>query len=158
MATKTASYWDTHPLGWALDGYAIFGYRNPDGTTASRDAGCGGNTVTHPNAPTGYAYHVTDISPYVLSCFHGVPSPDLAGQGAKYSPIRPAGAPQRGATNMTLDATAARLAIGGTTTMRWTVGADAFEIRYTRTSATCWNFVFVTNAATTASESYCRTR
>ena len=73
-------------------------------------------------------------------------------------PIRPAGAPQRGATNMTLDATAARLAIGGITTMRWTVGVDTFEIRYTRTSAICWNFVFVTNAATTASASYCRAR
>ena len=158
MSEQSATYWDTHPLGWALDGYAIFGYRNPDGTTATRDTGCGGNTVTHPNAPTGYAYHVTDVSPYVLSCFHGVPSPDLAGQGAKYSPIRPAGTPQRGATNMTLDATAARLAVGGITTMRWTVGVDTFEIRYTRTSAICWNFVFVTNAATTASASYCRAR
>ena len=40
------------------------------------------------NGPSGYSYHVTDASPYVLSCFRGTPSPDLAGQGAKYAPIR----------------------------------------------------------------------
>jgi uncharacterized protein (TIGR03437 family) len=28
MADQSASYWDTHPLGWALDGFAIFGYRD----------------------------------------------------------------------------------------------------------------------------------
>lgn len=89
MAGKAASYWDTHPLGWALDGFAIFGYHAPDGTPAPRDAICGGNTSTAvAGAPSAYAYHVTDASPYVLSCFRGTPSPDLAGQGAKFSPMR----------------------------------------------------------------------
>jgi hypothetical protein len=88
MATRPTAWWDTHPLGWALDGFAIFGYRNADGTTATRDAVCGGNTLPVPNAPAGYAYHVTDASPYVLSCFRGTPSPDLAGQAAKFSPMR----------------------------------------------------------------------
>ena len=96
MADQGPAYWDTHPLGWALDGYGIFGYRNPDGTPATRDGVCGGNALAHLNAPAGYAYHVTDVSPYVLSCFHGEPSPDLAGQGAKYSPIRPPGTPKIG--------------------------------------------------------------
>lgn len=88
MAGKSASYWDTHPVGWALDGFAIFGYNNADGTIATRDATCGGNTAAVFNAPSGYSYHVTDVSPYVLSCLRGKPSPDLAGQGQKYSPIR----------------------------------------------------------------------
>jgi len=88
MAEQPASYWDTHPLGWALDGFAIFGYRNADGTTATRDSICGGNTSSVLNAPSGYSYHVTDLSPYVLSCLMGTPSPDLANQGSKYSPIR----------------------------------------------------------------------
>ncbi|MFO0093265.1 MAG: YHYH protein [Gemmatimonadaceae bacterium] len=157
MSDQNAAYWDTHPLGWALDGYAIFGYRNPDGTTAPRDAVCGGNTVTHPNAPAGYAYHVTEVSPYILSCFFGVPSPDLAGQGGKYQPLRPPGTPMP-STNMTLDATAASLAIGGTSTMRWQNGAAAYQIRYTRTSAACWTFSFVTNGAETSSANYCRSR
>lgn len=90
MAHQTAHYWDTHPVGWALDGYAILGYNDSNGTTASRDGICGGNTSSQNGAliPSGYSYHVTDNSPYVLSCFYGIPSPDLAGQGAKFKPIR----------------------------------------------------------------------
>jgi phosphatidylethanolamine-binding protein (PEBP) family uncharacterized protein len=88
MAGQAANYWDTHPVGWALDGFAIFGYNDPNGVVASRDGVCGGNTTPNSNAPAGYAYHVTNTSPYVLSCLRGTPSPDLAGQGAKYSPIR----------------------------------------------------------------------
>ena len=157
MADQGPAYWDTHPLGWALDGYAIFGYRNPDGTTATRDAICGGNTLTHPNAPSGYAYHVTDASPYVLSCFYGVPSPDLAGQGAKYSPLRPPGTPMP-SSNMTLDATSTSLGVGGTTTQTWQNAGHTYVIRYTRTSAVCWTFVFVTDGVQTSTANYCRAR
>ena len=71
-----------------MDGFAIFGYNDPNGVVASRDGVCGGNTTPNSNAPAGYAYHVTNTSPYVLSCLRGTPSPDLAGQGAKYNPIR----------------------------------------------------------------------
>ena len=88
MAGKPAAYWDTHPIGWALDGFAIYGYNNADGSVATRDNVCGGNTTAVANGPAGYSYHITDASPYVLSCFRGTPSPDLAGQGAKFSPIR----------------------------------------------------------------------
>ncbi|QCB46173.1 YHYH protein [Hydrogenophaga sp. PAMC20947] len=88
MVGQPAGYWDTHPLGWALDGFAIFGYNDADGRVASRDDVCGGNTSAVANAPSGYSYHVTDAAPYVLSCFRGTPSPDLAGQGAKFSPLR----------------------------------------------------------------------
>lgn len=83
-----ANYWDTHPIGWALDGFAIFGYNDPSGATATRDGVCGGNTTANNNAPAGYAYHVSNASPYVLSCLRGTPSPDFVGQGAKYTPIR----------------------------------------------------------------------
>lgn len=155
MADKPTAYWDTHPLGWALDGYAIFGYRNPDGSTATRDAVCGGNTVTHPNAPAGYAYHVTDASPYVLSCFFGVPSPDLAGQSAKFSPLRPPGTPMA-ATNMALDATGTSLALGGTSAQSWQSGGKRYVIRYTRTSALCWRFDFLTDDVVTSTSDYCR--
>lgn len=157
MSEQGAAYWDTHPVGWALDGYAIFGYRNPDGTTATRDAGCGGNTVTHANAPAGYAYHVTDVSPYVLSCFHGNPSPDLAGQSAKFSPLRPPGTPMP-STNMTLETSATALAIGGTSTLRWENANRRYQIRYTRTAAACWTFEFQTDGVITGTSAYCRAR
>ena len=88
MSQQTPSYWDTHPVGWALDGFAIFGYNDGDGHVAERDRICGGNSKTNLNAPAGYSYHVTDTSPYVLSCLIGVPSPDLINQSSKYSPLR----------------------------------------------------------------------
>ena len=90
MAHQASHYWDTHPVGWALDGYAIMGYNDASGTPAVRDGLCGGNISTQTGAliPSGYSYHVTDSSPYVLSCFYGMPSPDLAGQGAKFKPLR----------------------------------------------------------------------
>lgn len=157
MADKPTAYWDTHPLGWALDGYAIFGYRNPDGTTATRDAICGGNTLAHQNAPTGYAYHVTEVSPYILSCFFGVPSPDLAGQSSKFSPLRPPGTPMA-ASNMSNDASATSLALGGTSTQSWQSGGRRYAIRYTRTSALCWRFVFLTDDVVTSTNDYCRNR
>lgn len=157
MADQPSAYWDTHPLGWALDGYAIFGYHNPDGSIATRDAICGGNTLAHPNAPAGYAYHVTDVNPYVLSCFYGVPSPDLAGQGGKYSPLRPPGTPMP-STNLLLDATQASLALGGTTTMQWQSSGHTYQIKYTRTSSLCWTFVFFTDGAQTSTNNYCRQR
>lgn len=88
MQTKSSSYWDTHPIGWALDGFAIYGYNDADGKVAARDTVCGGNANAVVNGPSGYAYHVTDASPYVLSCFRGAPSPDLAGQSSKFAPMR----------------------------------------------------------------------
>jgi hypothetical protein len=102
MATKTDSYWNTHPIGWALDGYGIFGFNNADGQVASRDSLCGGNTSTVSNAPAGYSYHVTNASPYILSCFRGVPSPDLANQAAKFSPMRQPPVTPFGVSNMSL--------------------------------------------------------
>jgi hypothetical protein len=59
-------------------------------------------------------------------------------------------------SDMTLDATAASLAVGGTTTMRWKVRATTYAVRYTRTSDRCWTFTFLTDDATTGSSNYCR--
>jgi hypothetical protein len=98
---------------------------------------------------------VTDQSPYVLSCFHGVPSPDLALQSTKFSPIRPPGTPMP-ASNMSLQATAQSLAVGGTSTQQWQNGGKTYQIRYTRTAAACWTFTFLTDGAVTSTNDYCR--
>lgn len=186
MAGKPAFYWDTHPLGWALDGFAIFGYNNPDSTFATRDAVCGGNTVAVPNAPAGYSYHVTDAAPYVLSCFRGTPSPDLAGQGAKYSPMRQPPVTPFPVSDMTLttDATDGYQVLQFTSARIFTTtetGSDTYNnapgtyrIRYQAVTGTalavllaqnqnanksaCWNFQFVNTAGTTTQPTvtYCR--
>ena len=186
MANAAASYWDTHPLGWALDGFAIFGYNNADGSAASRDAICGGNTSTVPNAPAGYSYHVTGASPYVMSCLRGTPSPDLAGQGAKYKPFRQPPVTPFAVTNMTLttDAgdgyqvlkfTSARaFTTTETGTDSYANAAGNYRIRYKAVTGTalaallalsanagktaCWTFQFTTDsgATTQPTTSYCR--
>jgi phosphatidylethanolamine-binding protein (PEBP) family uncharacterized protein len=186
MAGKPAAYWDTHPVGWALDGFAIFGYNNPDGTPATRDGLCGGNTSTISSAPPGYSYHVTDASPYVLSCFRGTPSPDLAGQGAKYSPIRkpPVTPFPVSAMTLTTDASDGYQVLQFASAQPFTsteTGADSYanaagsyRIRFKRITGTaltallaqspnssksaCWNFQFTDTGGSTTQPtvSYCR--
>jgi phosphatidylethanolamine-binding protein (PEBP) family uncharacterized protein len=179
-------YWDTHPLGWALDGFAIFGYFNADGTVATRDAVCGGNSLPVQNAPAGYSYHVTDASPYVLSCFRGTPSPDLANQGSKFRPLRqPPVTPFRvSAMRLTTDATDGYQVLQFTSSVSFITtetGADqhanapgTYRIRYKAVTGealaallalpqnagktTCWNFQFMSAAGSTTQPtvSYCR--
>ena len=186
MVEAPASYWDTHPLGWALDGFAIFGYNNADGSVAPRDGFCGGNTAPEPNGPVGYSYHVTDASPYVMSCLRGIPSPDLAGQGAKYKPLRQSPVTPFAVSNMTLttDGTDGYEVLQFTSNNPFTTNetgtdsyanaAGTYRIRYkavTGTSLTdllaqnanagkssCWNFQFLNAAGATSQPSinYCR--
>ena len=186
MADRPASYWDTHPIGWALDGFAIFGYNNADGSTATRDAICGGSTLAVPNAPAGYSYHVTDASPYVLSCLRGTPSPDLVNQASKYSPLRKPPVTPFAVSNMTLStsATDGYQVLQFTSAITFTsteTGTDSYSnapgsyrIRYKLLTGTdlsaalalsantgktaCWNFQFTNTAGTITqpSISYCR--
>ena len=185
MATKAANYWDTHPVGWALDGFAIFGYNNADGTVATRDSVCGGNTTAISNAPAGYSYHVTDASPYVLSCFRGTPSPDLAGQGGKYSPFRQPPVTPFKVSNMTLTTASDGYsvlqftsAISFTTTETGTDSyanaAGTYRVRYKQLTGTalstqlalpansnksaCWSFQFTDGSGNTTqpATNYCR--
>jgi phosphatidylethanolamine-binding protein (PEBP) family uncharacterized protein len=186
MQGRAADYWDTHPVGWALDGFAIYGYNDANGTVATRDAVCGGNTNPVVNGPQGYSYHVTDASPYILSCFRGTPSPDLAGQGGKFSPMRQPPVQPFRVSNMTLttDATDGYRVLQFTSGVTFTTnetGSDSYtnppgtyRIRYKPLSGAalttalstagnagktaCWNFVF-TNAAgntTQPAVTYCR--
>lgn len=95
MAEQSTDYWNTHPIGWLLDGFAIFGYANADGSAPVEDscgiapmsgqaATLGGNTY-----PYNFAYHIRDTFPYITNnCVSGVPSPDLPNQASKYNPMR----------------------------------------------------------------------
>ena len=162
MAGKAANYWDTHPLGWALDGFAIYGFNNPDGTTATRDSICGGNTTAAQNGPTGYSYHVTNASPYVLSCFRGTPSPDLVNQGSKFTPLRkpPVTPFPASVAAVTLDATDGYQVMSFSSNQPFTTtatGSDsyantagAYSIRYKQLVGTELNTALASNAGKTA--------
>ena len=180
MAGQAPSYWDTHPVGWALDGFAIFGYNNADGTVATRDGVCGGNTSAVTNGPAGYSYHVTDASPYVLSCFRGTPSTAARGAPLRKDPVKPFQV-----SNMTLTTDAAdgyqvlkftSPSLFATTDgfASYTNAAGSYNIRYKSVTGNeltsllaatsnagktaCWNFKFTNGAGTDTQNpiSYCR--
>lgn len=179
MAGQAASYWDTHPVGWALDGFAIFGYNNADGTVASRDGVCGGNTSAVANGPAGYSYHVTDASPYVQSCFRGTPSQVSVGAPLRQPPVTPFPV---SAMTLTTDATDGYQVLQFTSARSFTTtetGSDSyanapgtFKIRYKSMTGTalttllaanagktaCWSFQFTSGAGATTQPavSYCR--
>lgn len=186
MADQPANYWDTHPLGWALDGFGIFGYRDADGTVAQRDTICGGNTKPVQNAPAGYAYHVTDTPPYISNCLVGAPSPDLPNQGSKYRPIRQPPVTPFNVSGMTLTTDpkdgyqvlqfTSAIAFRSTETGSDTYNnpAGTYRIRYKQVlgdaltallaqrananATACWEFQFVNSAGATTQPtvSYCK--
>lgn len=169
MADQLPNYWDTHPLGWALDGFAIFGFNDADGTAATRDSICGGNTKLVQNGPQGYSYHVTNASPYVTNCLIGTPSPDLLNQGSKYRPLRQPPVTPFNVSGMTLTAdadgyqvlqftSAIRFTTNETGTDSYPNAPGTYKIRYKQVtgdtltallvgrfaaSTACWNFEFI---------------
>lgn len=57
-------------LGWAFDGYPIYGPMDEGGVRPSDLDGCGGHERA---AQGGYHYHLSDQYPYALECYHGCP-------------------------------------------------------------------------------------
>jgi hypothetical protein len=129
---------------------------------------------------------VTDASPYVLSCFRGTPSPDLANQSSKFSPIRQPPVQPFKVSNMTLttDATDGYQVLQFSSAVSFTTnetGSDSYvnspgtyRIRYKQLTGTalttalatgnnanksaCWNFNFTDSNgnATQPPITYCR--
>lgn len=84
------------PIAFALDGYAIYGNKEPDGTTMKTlDANHG-----HDGNNGVYHYHGTKAAPYIIGNMVGQVTEDTTLQiipQAAASPIRPAGTPLKGA-------------------------------------------------------------
>ncbi len=89
------------PCAWALDGYPIYGYLEPDGTAQQALDGDGGHT----HGTWGYHYHARGTaatgpqSPYLMNAMHGT----VVNYGGQIDPqptassIAPAGSPLAGA-------------------------------------------------------------
>jgi phosphatidylethanolamine-binding protein (PEBP) family uncharacterized protein len=84
------------PIAYALDGYPIFGYTEPDGSAVKGLDQFNG----HEDADGNYHYHATKAYPYLNGGFHGEVT-ERDGQvdpQPRAEPIRPALPPLRGAT------------------------------------------------------------
>ena len=84
------------PIAYALDGYPIYGYTEPDGSKVTGLDRLNG----HEDADGHYHYHATKAYPYLNGGFHGEVT-DRDGQvdpQPRAEPVRPSLQPLRGAT------------------------------------------------------------
>lgn len=128
-------------IGWAFDGFPIYGDDNPDGTPIPEGTldVCNGQ----PDATFGYRYHTSQAAPYIIQCLMGEVQNmrDLP----RVPPLEPAGGgrgpeagfpPQGGVENLlfTQDATGLR-------SMTYTYHGENFYMNYAPSeTANCYDF------------------
>ena len=121
--------------GYQLDGYPIYGSKEPSGASATALDKCQGHDS---GDGRGYHYHFTTAAPYSPMCFHGQVPADVSTTGQPSAgPARSAGEPvQVVITGMTFNLT-------GTSKLEYTYQGKAGSVSYTPTTTGCWSFVYV---------------
>lgn len=158
MIAKMANAGDNAIIGWAFDGFPIYGDNNPDGSEISEgdlDI-CNGQL----DETFGYRYHTSADAPYIVQCLMG-DVPDLNslprvrplsvanGRGAK--PGRP---PRGGVENLVFTESS-----NGERSMDYSYKGEDYYIRYAPSGTTgCFNFITrtVTNDGRVHTGEYCR--
>lgn len=145
-------------LGWAFDGYPIYGNTNPDGSAISS----GELDVCNAKADAvfGYRYHTSARAPYIIQCLTGTfdmtkaprvsPLTKLGGGGGRAPGQKPPG----GVQNLKLVEET-----DGTRTMTYTHQGTTYSIAYKPSSTTnCWDFTdkSYTTGGVVKTGTYCR--
>ena len=139
------------PIAVALDGYAIYGYNEPDGSTVGKLDAFGG----HETKAIGYHYHAQKKYPYINGGFHGEvkevdgqvdPQPSASHvrrEGSAYSQ-----SPLRGALikDFTTD--------GKKFALNYTLNGKALSVKYTLNDDKTWTFIYSKADGSTATETY----
>ena len=152
---------DNAIIGWAFDGFPIYGDNNPDGSPIALNVldVCNGQ----PDAKFGYRYQTLAKAPYIIQCLMGevadmsklprvAPMTDAGswwGWGA--SPGKP---PQGGVQGLTFTQDAS-----GKRSMDYTYKGEAYYMRYTPSKTPdCYNFETrtVTDGGEIKTGEYCR--
>ena len=135
------------PVAFALDGYPIYGFTEPDGSAVNGLDAFNG----HSTANLGYHYHASRSYPYLNGGFHGEvterggqvdPQPDA-------TPIRPALPPWRGAR-----ITGFSTNTDGRTDLQVQVGTAIHHVRYTPKTGGNVEFEFASPDGTVRRETY----
>jgi hypothetical protein len=126
-------------IGWAFDGYPIYGDTNPDGSAIA--AGALDDCNSQKDADFGHRYHTSALHPYILQCLVGQADPatfprvaplDKQGGGGK----PPGTPPQGGVQNLVFTE-----AQDGSRSMSYTYQGQDYSIHYKPSaSAGCWDF------------------
>lgn len=145
-------------IGWAFDGFPIYGDNNPDGTViAVGDLDiCNGQ----PDETFGYRYHTSHDAPYIVQCLMGAVTdfdrlprvrPLTATGGGGAVPGRP---PRGGVQNLVFTQNT-----DGSRSMDYSYEGEDYYIRYAPSGQSgCYDFVTqtVTNAGEMQTGEYCR--
>lgn len=145
-------------IGWAFDGFPIYGDNNPDGTViAEGDLGvCNGQA----DDTFGYRYHTSAEAPYIVQClmcevpeFDGLPRvrPLFAADGGGVAPGRP---PEGGVENLDFSEES-----DGRRSMDYSYRGQDYYIRYAPSDTDgCYDFVTrtVSNGGEIHTGEYCR--
>ncbi len=136
------------PIAYALDGYAIYGLTDPDGSTPGDLDMCRGHTT----AALGYHYHASTHYPYINGGFHGqvVEREGQVDPQPRAQPVRPALPPLRGAviTGLTASPDARTFALS------YKVNGKPAAVNYSTSGNGVWNFQFVDADGSKREETY----
>lgn len=136
----------TLPIAFALDGFAIYGSVEPDGTPmATLDANHG-----HLGSNGVYHYHGTNSAPYMIANFVGVVTEDATNQlipQAAASPVRPGQNPLAGSVITSCVENAA----GNGYVLSYTLNGQNYSVDYNWTTAGLYTFNFISPTGTTTS-------
>ena len=135
------------PIAFALDGYPIFGYDEPDGSKVRGLDPLNGHTDEQGN----YHYHATKTYPYLNGGFHGEVT-EREGQvdpQPRGEPLRPAGQPLRDAK-----ITEFKENPPGTFTLTYDLRGKSATVTYTLAADESVKFTFVDSAGKSMSETY----
>ncbi len=136
------------PIACALDGYAIFGLAEPDGSApAGLDAFNG-----HTTAALGYHYHASTKYPFVNGGFHGevVEREQQVDPQPRAQPVRRDQPPLRGAKITAFETT------GNSYKLSYEVGGEKRAILYAVNADGSVPFEFQNGSAGTTKETYTR--
>ncbi len=135
------------PIAYALDGYPIYGYEEPDGSPVKNLDALNG----HKDANGNYHYHATKKYPYLNGGFYGVVT-ERDGQvdpQPRAEPLRPALPPLRDARITGFQETKA-----GSYTLTYDVRGSKGTVSYTLSNDGSAKFVFVDTNGKTTQETY----
>lgn len=143
------------PLAFALDGFAVYGNNEPDGTTMRSLDTCHGHTSTD----GGYHYHGTNTYPYVIGAMRGVVRTDPATPApenqilpqAFASPIRPALTALKGASIVSFTSTGPRGYKLG-----YLINGKPGSVEYSWDAMNKYTFIFTDTAGKVNTQTYQR--
>ncbi len=158
MIDEMANAGDAAIIGWAFDGFPIYGDDNPDGSVIAEGAldVCNGQA----DGTFGYRYHTSEGPPYIVQCLMGVVAdfdalprvpPLVAADGRGAAPGRP---PQGGVQNLVFSENP-----DGGRSMDYEFEGEDFYIRYAPSDTPgCYDFTTrkVTDGGGVRTGEYCR--